>query len=304
MIDFSIKKGVTTTLAIGLLFVSCKSTSLDATKQNKTIVAENLFDDSLSKWDKWMGAVHPSVEVDFEKSPNVQKGKPMGLNNDPKGVFTVIDEDGEKVLKVSGEIYGGLTTKKEYGDYHLSVQFKWGTKQWEPRLKDKRDSGILYHAKGPHGTFWNVWKHSLEYQVQEGDCGDFIALGQVYGDVPAEKIKQENDKFIFVYNPKSENIPIKYAKGFESGRVSKSKLLENKNGQWNTLEIYCLGNESIHLVNGQVVNRVKNFRYDVDGKTVPVVSGQIQLQSEAAEVYYKNMTLTPITSFPSQFKDL
>ncbi|WPR71076.1 ThuA domain-containing protein [Flavobacterium sp. NG2] len=265
---------------------------------------ENLLDANLSKWDVWMGAVHPTVDIDFEKSTNVQTGKPMGLNNDPKKVFSVHKENGDNILHITGEIYGGLTTKNEYGNYHLSVQFKWGDKQWEPRLKDKKDSGILYHAKGPHGTFWKVWMHSLEYQVQEQDCGDFIALGQVYGDVPATEKIQTNGKSTFIYNPSENNVPIKYAPGFKSGRVAKSALYENPNGAWNTLEIYCLGNQSIHLVNGHVVNRVNNARYDVGGKTISLDKGKIQLQSEAAEVFYKNMRIEPIVNFPSKFKKL
>ncbi|WP_232457057.1 ThuA domain-containing protein [Polaribacter sp. SA4-12] len=266
---------------------------------------ENLLDNNLSKWDVWMGAVHPSVDVDFEKSENVKTGKPMGLNNDPKKVFSVIKENGEDVLKITGEIYGGLTTKNEYGDYHFTAQFKWGEKKWKPRLQDKRDSGILYHAKGIHGAFWNVWMSSLEFQVQEGDCGDFIALGDVYGDVPSDRIKNKEGQFNkFVYNPKGKEAPLKWAGGFESGQASKSKLNENSNGEWNTLEIYCLGNESIHLVNGVIVNRIKNARYDIGGKTIPVTQGKIQIQSEAAEVYYKNIKITPISNFPKSLKNL
>ncbi|MCL7762493.1 ThuA domain-containing protein [Polaribacter sp. Z014] len=44
---------------------------------------EDLLDSNLSKWDVWIGAVHPSVDINFEKSKDVTKGKPMGLNNDP-----------------------------------------------------------------------------------------------------------------------------------------------------------------------------------------------------------------------------
>jgi type 1 glutamine amidotransferase len=263
---------------------------------------EHLLDKNLTKWDVWMGAVHPTVDINFEKSEDVRKGKPMGLNNDPKKVFSVIRENDEEILKITGEIYGGLTTKNEYSNYHFKAQFKWGEKKWEPRLKDKRDSGILYHAKGKHGAFWNVWMTSLEYQVQEEDCGDFIALGDVYGDVPAEKKISEKGKPFYIYDPKGKPVPLKWAK-YDAGQASKSVLHEKPNGEWNTLEIYCLGNESIHLVNGHVVNRVKNARYDVDGKTVPAAKGKIQIQSEAAEVYYKNIIISPITKFPSKYKN-
>ncbi len=266
--------------------------------------SENLLDKNLSKWDVWMGAVHPTVDIDFEKSVDVKTGKPMGLNNDPKKVFSVIEDNGTPILKITGEIYGGLTTKNEYGNYHFKTQFKWGTKKWEPRLKDKKDSGILYHAKGVHGAFWNVWMSSLEYQVQEGDCGDFIALGDVYGDVPSERRKHKNGNNYFVYNPKGEEIPLKWANGFESGQASKSKLHEKPHGEWNTLEIYTIGNQSIHLVNGVVVNRVKNARYNIGGKTIPATHGKIQIQSEAAEVYYKNIIIKPITQFPTKFNKL
>ncbi|WP_233558501.1 ThuA domain-containing protein [Aquimarina sp. BL5] len=266
---------------------------------------EDLLDANLSKWDVWMGAVHPSVDIDFEKSEDVKKGKPMGLNNDPKKVFSVKkDENGNDILHITGEIYGGLTTKNEYGNYHLTAQFKWGEKKWEPRLYTKRDSGILYHAKGVHGAFWNVWMASLEYQVQEGDCGDFIALGNVYGDVPADRLKDKDGNFKkFVYNPKGKEVPLKWAGGFESGQASKSELHEKPNGEWNTLEIYTINNESIHLVNGFVVNRVKNARYDIGGKTIPATRGKIQIQSEAAEVFYKNIKITPITKFPETYKN-
>ncbi|WP_343328533.1 ThuA domain-containing protein [Polaribacter staleyi] len=264
---------------------------------------ENLLDENLSKWDVWMGAVHPSVDIDFEKSEDVRKGKPMGLNNDPKKVFSVIKENEEPVLKITGEIYGGLTSKNEYSNYHFTTQFKWGEKKWQPRLKDKRDSGILYHATGKHGAFWNVWMASLEFQVQEGDCGDFIALGDVYGDVPAKKKTRANGKTYYEYDSKGELVPLKWQK-YDSGQASKSSLYEKPNGEWNTLEIYCLDNESIHLVNGHVVNRVKNTRYDIDGKTKTITKGKIQIQSEAAEVYYKNIKISPITKFPSKFKNL
>lgn len=278
--------------------------SLDKTDVTINKNGEDLLDSDLSKWDVWMGAVHPSVDIDFEKSKNVNTGKPMGLNNDPKKVFSVIEENGEDVLKITGEIYGGLTTKNVYGNYHFTTQFKWGEKKWEPRLKSKRDSGILYHAQGVHGAFWNVWMASLEYQVQEGDCGDFIALGNVYGDTPVKEKTRKNGKKYFVYHPKGKVTPLKWGKNFKAGQSSKSSLHENPNGEWNTLEIYCLGTESIHLVNGYVVNRVKNAKYDIAGKTIAIDKGKIQIQSEAAEVYYKNIKITPITKFPIKLKEL
>ena len=269
-------------------------------KVNKKVTT--MFDKDLSKWDVWMGAVHSTVDLPgVEKTDNVidENAKPLGLNKDPKNVFSV-NENGE--LYVTGEIYGGLTTKKEYENYHLKVEFKWGEKKWEPRLKDKRDSGLLYHCKGEHGKFWNVWKQSLEFQVQESDCGDFIALGDVFGDVPSIQKKRDNGNVYRVFEPKGELAPVKWG-AFPTGQVAKFPLNENPNGEWNTLEIIVIGDKSIHLVNGTLVNAVVNARFGKPGNTVPVTKGQIQIQSEAAEVYYKNMTITEnLEDFPENYK--
>jgi len=210
----------------------------------------------------------------------------------------MIEEDGEPVLKITGEIYGGLTTLEEYENYHLSVHFKWGDKKWEPRLKVKRDSGILYHCYGEHGSFWNVWKTCLEYQVQEADLGDFIPLGgntakprvgapvvDIRGDVPEKGGKK--------FDPASEN----YFKGH--GYIQACAEPDSPHGEWNHLEIYVLGNDAVHIVNGQVVMVVEDA-VTHDGK--PLTKGQIQFQSEAAECYYKKLTLTPIKDFPEEIK--
>lgn len=241
-----------------------------------------LLDKELSQFETWIGIPHSTVkglpEGTFQSNNVWQDGKPMGLNVDSKKIYSVIEENGELLLRVSGEIFGGLTTKKEYSNYHISTQFKWGNKKWEPRLNKKLDSGILYHCYGEHGRFWQVWKTCIEYQVQENDLGDFISLkesGRLDGDPGPKAI---------VSRPIPEP---------EASQLDKSP------GEWNLLEIYTVGNDSVHVVNGQVVQVVKDVRLK-DG--TPLDRGQIQIQSEAAECFYKDLILTPIVDFPSIMK--
>lgn len=277
-----------------LLFTFLTILSIASCKTNKET---NLLDKQLSKWEVWIGVPHTSINLEgVQKYNDVREGTPLGLNNDPKKVFSIIEENGETLLKITGEIYGGLTTKEEYGNYHFKTEFKWGQQKWAPRLRHKRDSGILYHAKGPHGAFWNTWMSCLEFQVQEGDCGDFFPLGTLNGDVSVSEMIDKKGKTRKIYTPGVKAIPVKHAK--------KSSLHEKPNGEWNVLEIYCLGNESIHLVNGHVVNRIKNATEEINGEMIPAINGKIQIQSEAAEIYYKNMHITSITEFPKEFKKL
>src|SRR5687767_3269945 len=62
--------------------------------------------------------------------------------DDPKKVYSV--KDG--MIRISGEDWGGLTTKDQYRDYHLIVEWKWGTVTQGKRANAARDSGILVHA--------------------------------------------------------------------------------------------------------------------------------------------------------------
>lgn len=48
----------------------------------------------------------------------------------------------------------------------------------------------------------------------------------------------------------------------------------------------CDGDKVINIVNGVVVN---------EGTEASVTKGKILLQSEGAEVYYRNIKLTPLT---------
>jgi hypothetical protein len=267
-----------------------------AQKNAKTI---NLLDENLSHFEKWIGVPHITVTNLPEgtyQSDNVHKGTSLGLNNDIKDVFTVSNINGEIVLNISGEILGCISTKENYQNYHLSTMFKWGDKKWEPRLDAKRDSGILYHCYGEHGAFWKTWKTCLEYQVQETDLGDFIPLGGNTAEPKRGNPKAEirgNLSEAKKYNPNSNGY-------FDaSGYIHAGSEHDAPHGEWNRLEIYVLGNNAVHLVNGEVVMVVENAKTDT-GDILD--KGQIQIQSEAAECYYKNMTLTPIKKFPNRVK--
>ena len=141
--------------------------------------------DNLEQWDTYVGPhFGPGVSWD-----NIDKQLPAGLNNDSLNVFTVVELDNEKVLRISGQSWGGIFTKQEFSDYHLKLQFKWGEQKWYPREKenDKRDSGLLYHGIGTHGEDDLFWLKSQEFQIQEGDCGDFWGVAGTIVDVRARQ---------------------------------------------------------------------------------------------------------------------
>ncbi len=239
----------------------------------------------LSGWDTWLGKLLPGQRGN---SP-AEYAEPVGLNKNPRGVFSVIDVDGAPAVRISGETYGGLITRDEYENYHLRFEFKWGEKKWPPREQAVRDSGCCYHSVGPHDASYGFWMKSFEFQIQEGDCGDFYSLAGVIVD--AEAVPQSPD------NPKSDLV---YKKGSSkivgtTKRIIKEPGNERPTGSWNSMELYCLGQTSVHVVNGRVNMVLTGLRHRVNGREVPLTKGRIQFQSEAAEVFYRNIAVRRIS---------
>jgi hypothetical protein len=251
-----------------------------------------LLDSKLSKWEVFTGVPHTSVEglpAGTYQSEEVREGTPIGLGKDPKTVYSTYEEGGATILHVSGEIYAGLSSLEDFENYHLRLKVRWGDQKWEPRLKDKRDSGILYHCHGPHGASWAVWKSSLEYQIQEGDMGDLIT---VFGTrVKAPYLNQGKRKYYDTREPYQD------WKGYLNTTLEQPDM---PHGEWNVVDLYVVGDQAIHVINGRAVMSLKDA-LDKDGK--PLTKGSLQIQSEGAEVEYKEIEIRQISDFPKALKN-
>ena len=242
----------------------------------------------LAGWDVYIGAPYDTVSRRFA-------GAPMGVNNDPLKVFSVVNEDGKPAIRVSGERFGGISTVKEYKNYHLRLEFKWGELKWHPKRKEKRDSGLLYHAVGEHGADGGFWMRSQEFQIQEGDCGDYWGVAGGIADVPA--VKGAGQKFVYTPGGPLEAFS---EKGPNGRNCTKNPDAEKPTGQWNVIDLYCFGDTSAHVVNNKVTMILYHSRQS-DGTTEsPLIKGKIQLQSEGAELFYRNLEVEPINSIPKK----
>jgi hypothetical protein len=62
--------------------------------------------------------------------------------------------------------------------------------------------------------------------------------------------------------------------------------------------LYCLGDTCLHVINGKVNMVLTKTRHMVDGKEQPLTKGKLQIQSEGAEVFYRNIQIEGITKLP------
>lgn len=221
----------------------------------------------------------------------VEKGsKPVGLNNDTMNLFSVVELNGEKVLRISGEINASIATKDEFENYHFVMEFKWGKK-----LFTQYNSGLLYHSYGDFGAAHNVWMNSHEFQLFTGNIGDSYRMGSTYCEIPAI----ENSEGRYVFNRKGDKIESKPES--EAVIVAKDNDHEKPKGEWNRIELYCYGRTSVHVVNGKVnMINYKSGKYIDEGTVEPLTKGRIQIQSEGGELFVRNVKIRSIDRIPDE----
>jgi 3-keto-disaccharide hydrolase len=243
----------------------------------------------LNGWDTYIGPL-------FDSSGNKLNDIPYGLNKDPNHVFSVVKQDGENVIRISGQNFGGISTKKEFENYHLQLMFKWGLLKWPPKKNKKRDSGLLYHAVGAHGADFGFWMRSQEFQIEEGNCGDYWGVAGGIQDI--KTIKKSDSEYVYNAAGKWNT----FSATSKTGRhCIKQTDAEKPSGEWNTLDLYVHGDTSVHVINGKLMMVLYHSRQLDNGKELPLTKGAIQIQSEGAEIFYKQIKIKPLGEIPSQF---
>ena len=228
--------------------------------------------------------------------PPKKGAKPMGLNRDPNHVFQVSNG----VLRISGENDGFLFTRQSYGNYVLTVEYRWGDETWPPRQDKTRTSGVLLHLSGKPADFRS--RMAIKCQIKEGASGDFAFFGDQHQVAPSLTVEADRREVnrgkqhlvLLTYQPGAplttvstgfvgrthRDLQWRDVKGFR-GRDE----LERPVGQWNTLECVCQDDTITTRLNGETVNV---------GKAARPQRGRIALQSAGAEIFFRRIELSPL----------
>jgi hypothetical protein len=258
----------------------------------------------LEGWTTWIDK--PSRSLDMPGLRRDSAGRyldPIGSGRDPLAVFSVVPNvDGRPAIRISGQVFGELRTKRSFENYHLKLQFKWGEQKWPPRDSPTtaRDSGLLYHVHAAPGAEGRTWARSIELQIQEHDVGDLYAIGSTIA--VRAKARAGTQPALYDYDPLGPWTFFSQSQG-AAGRCIKQPDHERPTGEWNTVELIAFHNESIHIVNGQVVMRLHSpMRIDMT-VPAPVTAGPLILQSEGAEVFYRDIQIRSIKAIPHEFRE-
>jgi hypothetical protein len=215
---------------------------------------------------------------------------------DPKKVFSVADG----TIHIAGMPMGYLATDREYRDYHLKLEYKWGKETFG--AKGVRNSGVLLHAVGPDGGAGGVWMSCFECQLAQGCEADIImirgkdAKGEPTSMTMSAETEVGPDKHLrWKMGGEKKTWPptkgqlwwSKHEPGFKEAIDTRGKDdVASPLGEWTRVECICAGKRITLKVNGTVVNEI----YDVTP-----AAGKILLQSEGFEIFFRNVELHPLT---------
>ena len=222
-------------------------------------------------------------------TPWLKKSK----REDPDKVYTVRDG----AIVISGADIGYLATEKEYRDYHLVAEYKWGEKTYG--AKGVRNSGILLHAVGPDGGASGQFMSCIECQVAQGCVGDLIVVrgkddkGETIpvqftsetalGTDKHPRWKKGGEARVFTKGQQWWNL---HENNFKEDLDARGKDdVDSPLGEWTRVECICSGKRITILVNGKTVNEC----YDA----FPA-AGKILLESEGFEILFRTLELRPL----------
>jgi hypothetical protein len=215
----------------------------------------------------------------------------QGRDKDPDQVFKVED----KQIHISGYEFGCITTNKEYENYELEVEYKWGEKTHEPRVTAARDNGILIHSQGKDGAFSGNWMYSIECQIIEGGTGDFLVVADGSDKFSITcPVAAEKQNGTYIYQPDGDTATIykgrvnwfardpnwKDVKDFRGARE-----VEKPVGEWNKIRVIAMGDDIYFYLNDVLVNRAMKVKPSI---------GRIQIQSEGAEMFVRKVEMTQL----------
>jgi hypothetical protein len=214
-------------------------------------------------------------------------------HEDPRRVFRVTNG----LLHITGDSFGYVATNKEYRDYRLVVEYKWGKRTNGGKFV--RNSGVLLHATGPDGGAGGTWMASVECQLAQGCVGDLIVIrGQDAGGETIP-VRLTSDVIVGPDNrPRwsESGKPRVFTKGqlwwslhdpeFKELLDTRGKNdVESPTGEWTRVECRCEGERITVSVNGTVINKCY-------GVFPP--AGKVLLQSEGFELFVRTFELHPL----------
>ncbi|MCV9389276.1 3-keto-disaccharide hydrolase [Reichenbachiella ulvae] len=222
-------------------------------------------------WDGWYLKIRSGDPEEANRVFAIEDGMIHVFKNHP---------DSFNLNQGNNKTHGLFYTEKKYSMYSFRFEYKWGDKIMNNFDQFQYDAGLYYHVYND-----KIWPFGLEYQIRydhtknENHTGDYWA-----STVQMQWYADENGRAAL---PKNGGVTQEIKGGEHLAKIP--KVHHALDGEWNQCEVIVMADQySIHKLNGEIVN----YATDFDQK-----EGVIGLQSETAEIYYRNLEIREFDQF-------
>jgi hypothetical protein len=225
-------------------------------------------------------------EVPGESAPPEEEFVPLfngksllGWGNvwNPDGVaerFTVVTEEDEPALRSPDK--GRMSIRSgahPYEYYHLRLEVKFSTQS-----AGKRYLTIHHQSAGARGLMLVLEKGPAAAMLKPRGEALFDEATLTGGRI---EVKQQEVK-----------------------ELSFPASVLREPGQWNSVEIFCLGDEAVYRINGRVVGAIANLReVKPDDKVVPIMGGDVTLGAGPGTMFFRKIEMRPLVGLPADLPD-
>lgn len=200
-------------------------------------------------------------------------GTPIGAG--PQSEFHLVMLDGGPALRASGTGLGSVESDREFENFHLRFEYRWAAAEGD------HFASVRYHCTGPVGSKGN---HGMQLHSQR--AGGYRRLNDLLRvDIGAVR---GGGAAVEPVRPAGQRIDPEVSKELPVGR-------------WNKAALVCVGNWSVHVINGTPVLALAGSRR-ADPPDEPLTRGRIRFQSAKGEIYFRKIEIRRVTELPPEYR--
>jgi hypothetical protein len=197
-------------------------------------------------------------------------GTPIGKG--PRSEFSLVHLDGQPALRATGTGLGGVESEREFDNFHLRFEYRWGAADGDHL------ASVRYHCTGAVGS---KGTHGMQLHLQR--AGSYLRL---------------NDRLrVEVGEVRGGGVVPKQPGG---QRIDAQVNREAPVGRWNRAALVCVGDWSVHVVNGVPVLALARSRRAPGDE--PLTRGRIRFQSVKGEIFFRKIEVRRATELPPEYR--
>lgn len=198
-------------------------------------------------------------------------GTPIGAG--PPSEFSLVLADGGPALRATGTGLGSVESDREFENFHLRFEYRWGSADGDHL------ASVRYHCAGPVGS---KGTHGMQLHLQR--AGSYLRLN----DLLRVEVGEVRGAAVVPVRPGGR-------------RIDPETNKEAPVGRWNKAALVCVGDWSVHVINGAPVLALARSRR-ADPADEPVTRGRIRFQSIKGEIFFRKIEIRRTTEIPSEYR--